>query len=329
MIKTAIRTVARPAALSPIGRRIKAGMQAAGLIARTALIAFSSVAWLPAKALEAPSAMPQEYQEIMAIVNRLASRNDLGSNEIAFTVVAGDYAAWIAEEIGLCKQDRCSYYHALNPFISHRGEIKEIIRQAYLYGDINAHAYTNGTIEIPRVTFRLYGDRSAYLACTIAHEISHARDAHTFEHTAAVSSQSAGLSEEHKKIFDYSISRRFETIADQQAWEMMTRAGYPVETCVDELLFSHRSSGDGRLTEPESTHPGVKDRIEQLTAHIEARKDRLEPQAATPGRWIYEPSLNLLRFIPLAPASAPRSSQDQSAGSNNRQASGPDANPRP
>ena len=276
------------------------------VLIRASLAGFALMAWEPVYAQTASQAMPQEYQEVLAIVDRLASANNLGDNELAFTIVAGDYAEWKAMELGLCKDDQCSYFGSLNPFVQHRGEIKEIIRQAYLYGDISGSAHSNGTIELPRVAFRLYGSRRDYLSCTIAHEIAHARDAHLFEQTAAYSSASINMSEDQKTLLDYSLNREFELIADQKAWEMMTRAGYPLDTCVHGLTFMHKSAGDGRETEPDFTHPGVKERTEKLSAYIEDHKDNLTAEAATKGRWVYEPDLNLLRFIP-EPANRPPS----------------------
>jgi hypothetical protein len=237
-------------------------------------------------------AMPEEYRQIITIVNRLAASNDLGDRELAFTVVAGDYASWMAEELGLCKENGCSYYGSLNPYIKHRSDVAEIIRQAYLYGDINAQAYTNGTIEIPRVGFRVYGPRTGYMACTIAHEIAHTRDSHTYFHSEELSSRSNGMNEESKKLFD------FEILADQKAWEMTLRAGYPADMCVHELKFSHRSSGQGAQTQPDSTHPGVQDRIALLNQYIAAKQGSIKPQPPTRGQWLYEADLNVLRFLP-------------------------------
>ena len=249
-------------------------------------------------ATQQPVAMPEEYRQIITIVNRLAASNDLGDRELAFTVVAGDYASWMAEELGLCKENGCSYYGSLNPYIKHRSDVAEIIRQAYLYGDINAQAYTNGTIEIPRVGFRVYGPRTGYMACTIAHEIAHTRDSHTYFHSEELSSRSNGMNEESKKILDYEINRDFEILADQKAWEMTLRAGYPADMCVHELKFSHRSSGQGAQTQPDSTHPGVQDRIALLNQYIAAKQGSIKPQPPTRGQWLYEADLNVLRFLP-------------------------------
>lgn len=271
---------------------------------RTALTAVILALPLPGLAAPRAAAMPAEYAAVIAIVNRLAAANNLGDRELAFTIVSGDYAAWMAQDLGLCKQDDCNYYFSLNPFIRHRNEVGEIVRQAYLYGDANAQAHTNGTIEIPRVSFRIYNSRHDLLACTIAHEIAHARDAHTFQHTEALSIQGRGMSEASRKLLNYEINRDFELLADQQAWEMTVRAGYPADTCEQDLRFLHRSSGNGGVTEPDSSHPGLQERIEKLNAYIAGKPEGPAAEAPTNGRWSYDSELNLLRFQPLAPTPA-------------------------
>lgn len=256
---------------------------------------------VPAVASTPLPSMPPEYKEVMAIVNRLAAANDLGDRELAFTIVVGEYGAWLAADLGLCKADDCSYYFSLNPFVRHRNEVGEIVRQAYLYGDANAQAHTNGTIEIPRVTFRVYGVQKDYLACTIAHEIAHARDAHVYQHNEVLSTEGGGMNPERKKLFNFAINRQFEILADQQAWEMTVRAGYPADLCEKDLLLLHRSSGSGGVTEPDSSHPGVQERIERLNAYRAEKEGQVEPQPPTLGRWIYDPDLNVLRFLPPMP----------------------------
>jgi hypothetical protein len=267
-------------------------------IASAAFGALGLTAFQPAQGMEPSAPMPTEYAEVMAIVNQLASANDLGNQEIAFTIAVGNYGELKAEELGLCKEEKCRFYHSLNPFIQHKREVNEIIRQAYLYSDVNAMGHTNGTIEIPRVSFRLYGNNKDYMACTIAHEIAHARDAHTFTHSEKLSSQSGGMSEDDKKKLAYAINRDLELLADQTAWEMTTRAGYPNDICEKNLMFIHKSAGNGGITEPDSTHPGVQERIESLNAYALENKEKLETQKSTSGTWSYEPELNLLRFVP-------------------------------
>ena len=49
--------------------------------------------------------MPSEYKTLKRIVNRLATKNDLGNERITFTIAAGTNTSWMAEELNLCKED--------------------------------------------------------------------------------------------------------------------------------------------------------------------------------------------------------------------------------
>lgn len=93
----------------------------------------------------------------------------------------------------------------------------------------------------------------------------------------------------------------------------MPRAGFKGRVCLDELVFFYKSSGDGRITEKDSTHPGFEERYAALRAHYERReKEQAEAKAkgttaayliprATPGSFRYEPEANLLSFTPRQP----------------------------
>ena len=48
--------------------------------------------------------MPKEYKTIKKIVDKLASKNDLGNRDIPFSIGSGRYMAWRAEDLGLCKR---------------------------------------------------------------------------------------------------------------------------------------------------------------------------------------------------------------------------------
>ncbi len=60
--------------------------------------------------------MPEEYKSIKRVVQTLAAKNDLGDQPITFVVTTGSKAKWLAEELNLCKEDKCSFYSDLNPF---------------------------------------------------------------------------------------------------------------------------------------------------------------------------------------------------------------------
>ena len=72
--------------------------------------------------------------------------------------------------------------------------------------------------------------------------------------------------------------------------------------CIDDLVFLHKSSGDGSATEPDSTHPGYDERIKELSAFY-AKLESHPPAKVSPtlGHFTYSPADNLLSFIPTKP----------------------------
>lgn len=250
--------------------------------------------------------MPQDYAAIQRAVERLAAANDLGSQPIVFTVVSGTDVMQAASQLGLCQANACSYFGQLNPYVQHGPQINEALRQAYLLGTIEAWAHPNGTIEIARQTFRIYGAREDYLSCTLAHEMAHFLDRHAYVQSRRESLASREGSEAEPNLASARISRELEVNADRAAVAMMTNAGYPVETCLDELDFSHQLSGDGRLTESEFTHPGHEERTQRLRQFIDDHRPQLlsgaqRPRASTPGLWQYDARMNSLTFTPRPP----------------------------
>ena len=51
--------------------------------------------------------MPKEYKSIKKIVDKIASKNDLGNRDIKFAIGSGAYMEYRAEELGLCEKDGC------------------------------------------------------------------------------------------------------------------------------------------------------------------------------------------------------------------------------
>ena len=142
--------------------------RAVGLFVLGLIAAVSTASAANASEAKQTAAMQYEYSKIKELVERIEKFNYLGNYPLTFTIVNGDYGGWIAEELRLCKEDECSYYANLNPFgFSNRKE-REIIRQSYLYSDIQGSAYTNGTIAIPHSTFRILEGRDNFLACLLA-----------------------------------------------------------------------------------------------------------------------------------------------------------------
>jgi hypothetical protein len=245
---------------------------------------------------------PIEYLRIKIVVNQLAANNKLGDNQILFSVVSGKYASYLAKEIGLCKDNEygCVYFTQLDPFKNYNEQINETLRQAYIFGDINGYAHSNGTIEIPRHVFRIIGDDDTKLACLISHEIAHVIEKHDFTSSRELSERNNQGEGEETEIIEAEISRKHELLADKKSVELTTRAGYPADSCIDFIRFLHESSGDGGLTKEASTHPGVKERINALeqidTADFLANnqtKEKISEKA-----WTYSKAGNFLIFDP-------------------------------
>lgn len=113
-------------------------------------------------------------------VQRIASHNALGKQPQAFTITAGSMAAQLAEQRKLCQPDQCEFFSLLDPFRSYGRDWDELIRQSYGVGDLEAWSASSGTVILAQVSFRAYGPRRGWLACTVAHELAHIRRNHFF-----------------------------------------------------------------------------------------------------------------------------------------------------
>jgi len=243
--------------------------------------------------------LPPEVQTLEDVLLRLARGNDLGDQPIAFMVGSGSYTSYLAEQRGFCKPDQCDMFAQLNPYHAYGNGWDELIRQGYALGDIQGWASSSGTIVIPRATFRAYGSHFGYLACTVAHEIAHFRRHHIFKSGYYKSYNLKGLPERQKQLELMRFSRQQELEADRDAAAMLLRAGFQGRVCQDELIFLHRSTGDGSATHPESTHPGYEERLKAMREYY----DKLEvnppkTQRSERGRLTYHAEDNLLTFFP-------------------------------
>lgn len=247
--------------------------------------------------------VPFEYQKLKQIVDRLAKANDLGDRPFYFSIVGGDAAKTFASELRLCDYDECNYYASLNPYRAYGGKIDEVLRQAYLHGhgQFNAYASPTGTISIAREVFRLYGKNDNYLACLVAHELSHFLDAHTFAQEREQSAELQGKTDDQQKVIRARFERQYEHYADQRAADMTVRAGYEVSSCVDETEFMLKLSGSGSHTQADSTHPGFDDRIDYLKSYVQTDQfaEQIKSAQSTRGEWRYDSSVNYLMYRPL------------------------------
>ena len=215
-------------------------------------------------------------------------------------VASGNYASHLAQQRGLCKPDECDMFTQLNPYKRYNNGWDELIRQDYAVGDIAAWTASTGTIVISRASFRAYGSRNDYLACTVAHELAHLKRNHIFKASYFSNHKLKGYSKEQKKLDEMKFSREQELEADRDAATMLSRAGYAGRVCEQELVFMYSSIGNGSITEPESTHPGYEDRIKSIRIHYDALKTQpTKPQKDTRARYNYDNHDNLLTLTPI------------------------------
>ena len=249
--------------------------------------------------------MPIEYKEIKSLVNELAEHNDLGDREITFTVVPGDWVGWYAEYLNLCKEDYCYFYDYLNPYRKFKGtkayEINEAIRQAYLKDSVQGKSHANGTIALTRSSFRTFNSRREYLGCLIAHELTHFLEDTVFEGDKYVSENKKGLSEDEIKELESKRKRDSEIEAQNNASLMMKNAGYPIDTCLEELKYTQRLVGIGANTEPDDSHPGYEEWVSSLEKFIASQKDiEVGKAPGTDVLWRYDRDLNILTMTTIA-----------------------------
>jgi len=253
------------------------------------------------------ASLPREYRALQQAIDRLAEHNDLGQQPLSFSISAGSTAANLAEERGLCKQDRCDFFAQLNPYRQYDHNWDELIRQAYTIGDIEAWSASSGTVNISRASLRTYGNHQGWLTCTIAHEISHILRNHIFKHSYYVNNTLKGKGEKQRSELSFARGREQELEADSDSARMLANSGFPHRVCLENLIFLHHSSGDGSATEPDSTHPGYDDRIKAMKrvyarletqGHAVRGKPRILSSRSTPGGFRFDSQSNLLIFQP-------------------------------
>ena len=227
--------------------------------------------------------MPKEYKVIKKVVDKLVANNDLGKRPIAFQINSGKYLNWMAEEIKLCTDDNCRAFEDLDPFREYQGEyseyINQFLRNTYLYGGIGALAYPSRVVSISRSTMRLLETDRETLSFILAHEIGHILDNHSFETSEEKSIKTKNIQieieaendkevkakkEKEKENIEFAIDREYEYIADKIASMLLTNSNFGDNAAIEALEASSFITGDGEITQKDSTHPSWKDRIESL-----------------------------------------------------------------
>ena len=252
--------------------------------------------------------MPKEYRLIKKLVNKIAYKNDLGVDNINFTIITGSHAAYLSKQLGICKEEDCYYIQNLNPFNNYENlkgfNLNEILNQSYLLNGLEAYAWSSGTIQISRSTFPFFGKRKDFIGCIISHELAHLKKEHVFKskfeyHQELKSNKSnSSLSESDKLHIERKIDRNFETEADQISSKMMYLAGYRKELCLDALKNYGIREAFEFDTSPESTHPGYKERVKNLEEFIKNNlgDNKQVTQVKRKWKWKYDRKKNYLLF---------------------------------
>ena len=248
--------------------------------------------------------MPSEYKLIKKTVNKLAKKNDLGEREIGFLITAGGVASYYAKDLGLCKRksdEYCAYYRFLDPFKKYPNpQENEIIRLSYLSGPGHASASALGTVTITQNLFRIMENKEDHMVCTIAHELAHILNLDTYNDSLRLNQEGKDLNNGKRKELSSLISRQSERNADLFGQKMVLKAGYPTNTCVDDMEFLMETSHVPKVTKLD-THPPLSERLSTLKESLRNQLDEIskdEPES-TNLRWKYDRDLNLLKFIPF------------------------------
>ncbi len=272
--------------------------------------------------------MPREYKSIKKVVDKIALKNNLGDEDILFSIGSGSYVEYEAEKLGLCKKEDCYYFKNLNPYKKHKDfkqvNLNELSKQSYLFNSIEAYAWS-GVVWLSKSTFKTYGNKTNYLGCIIGHELSHIiyndhleqsiklsekikdfknpkdKDNNQLINNKKVNNEELKEEENTKKdLFEKFLSRESEIKADQNGAKMMINAGYSKDTCINSMIFLTKRNYLDAHTELKSTHPGHLERYESLKNFIETYNKDKEMKTFKPYKWNwrYSRKLNTLTFSP-------------------------------
>ena len=272
--------------------------------------------------------MPKEYKTIKKIVDKIASKNDLGDRNIPFSIASGIYMQYRAEELGLCEKDGCWYYRNLDPYKNHKKvngvNVNELLKQSYLYNGLEAYAW-NDVVWLSKSSFLTYDGKMDYLGCTIGHELSHIVFNDHIKQSIKLSEKLKELKDQEKaeiliksekinkygeiigdgedeikEILEKELSRESEMIADNNAAKMLINSGFPKETCLNEITFISEKMQWDADTDIKSTHPGYLERFKSLENFISKYDKSKELKNFKPykWKWKYDRKLNILIFSP-------------------------------
>ena len=272
--------------------------------------------------------MPKEYKTIKNIVDKIALKNDLGDQDIRFSIGSGVYMQYRAEELGLCEKDGCWYYRNLDPYKNYKKvngvNINELLKQSYLYNGIEAYAW-NDVVWLSKSSFLTYAGKTDFLGCTIGHELSHIVFNDHIKQSIKLSESLKKLTDkkqdeiliesektkendeevkdkkdEIKEVLEKKLSRESEMIADNNAAKMIINAGFANETCLNEITFIAEKMQWEADTDIKSTHPGYLERFKSLQNFIAKydKSNELKDFEPYKWKWTYDRKLNILIFSP-------------------------------
>ena len=272
--------------------------------------------------------MPKEYKTIKNIVDKIALKNDLGNQDIRFSIGSGVYMQYRAEELGLCEKDGCWYYRNLDPYKNYKKvngvNINELLKQSYLYNGIEAYAW-NDVVWLSKSSFLTYAGKTDFLGCTIGHELSHIVFNDHIKQSIKLSESLKKLTDkkqdeiliesektkendeevkdkkdEIKEGLEKKLSRESEMIADNNAAKMIINAGFAKETCLNEITFIAEKMQWEADTDINSTHPGYLERFKSLQNFIAKydKSNELKDFEPYKWKWTYDRKLNILIFSP-------------------------------
>ena len=272
--------------------------------------------------------MPKEYKTIKNIVDKIALKNDLGNQDIRFSIGSGVYMQYRAEELGLCEKDGCWYYRNLDPYKNYKKvngvNINELLKQSYLYNGIEAYAW-NDVVWLSKSSFLTYAGKTDFLGCTIGHELSHIVFNDHIKQSIKLSESLKKLTDkkqdeiliesektkendeevkdkkdEIKEGLEKKLSRESEMIADNNAAKMIINAGFAKETCLNEITFIAEKMQWEADTDINRTHPGYLERFKSLQNFIAKydKSNELKDFEPYKWKWTYDRKLNILIFSP-------------------------------
>ena len=118
--------------------------------------------------------MPKEYKTLKRIVNKIAANNS-NLESILFSINIGKKIEKRIEDLGICRNDSCSYFSNLNPYKSYSKingiDLNEIINQTYIYNEPEINISNYGSIQISKSTFNYFKEKEDQFACYLAYEI--------------------------------------------------------------------------------------------------------------------------------------------------------------